>query len=112
MMHPGDAERRQLKEGDLLCIMNRRGACLASLVIDDGIRPGVVRLSTGAWWDTAEAYPGLCLHGNPNALTADRGASSLSQGCSAQSCLVWISAWTKEVPPMRAFETPRFIQTI
>ncbi|NBT99101.1 MAG: hypothetical protein EBT59_08110 [Betaproteobacteria bacterium] len=47
MMHPEDAERRQLKEGDLLCIMNRRGACLASLVIDDGIRPGVVRLSTG-----------------------------------------------------------------
>jgi len=112
MMHPDDAASRQLKEGDILCIMNQRGACLASLMIDDGIRPGVIRLSTGAWWDPAEAYPGLCLHGNPNALTADRGASSLSQGCSAQSCLVWLSAWTKEVPPMKAFETPRFIQTI
>ena len=29
----------------------------------------------------------LELHGNPNTLTRDAGASSLSQGCSAQSCL-------------------------
>jgi biotin/methionine sulfoxide reductase len=40
-------------------------------------------------------------------LTLDRGASSLSQGCSAHSCLVDIRRVTEAPPPMRAFDLPR-----
>jgi biotin/methionine sulfoxide reductase len=70
----------------------------------------VVRLATGAWWDPERPGDptGLDRHGNPNTLTRDVGASSLSQGCSAQTCLVQIERFDGKPPPLRAFEPPRF----
>ena len=58
-------------------VFNDRGACLAGVVIDDRLRPGVVQLSTGAWFDPLDpADPdAMCVHGNPNVLTADVGTS-------------------------------------
>jgi anaerobic selenocysteine-containing dehydrogenase len=71
-------------------------------------RQGVVKLSTGAWWDpTDPGEPGsLDRHGNPNALTRDVGASKLSQGCAAQTCLVQVERFAGEPPPVRVFELP------
>jgi len=67
-----------------------------------------VLLATGAWFDPLEpGVPGsLCVHGNPNVLTADVGTSSLTQGPSAQSCLVRVEAWTGALPPVRAHMPP------
>ena len=89
-MHPDDALARGIADGDAVELFNERGACLAGAVLTQDIRPGVLKLSTGAWWDPLEpGVPGsLDLHGNPNVLTRDVGASRLSQGCSAQTCLV------------------------
>ncbi len=91
-------------------IFNDRGACLAGAVIADEMRQGVIKLSTGAWWDPDR--PGkpdvLDRHGNPNALTRDAGASRLSQGCSAQTCLVEVMRYDVEDVPMRAFDQPAF----
>jgi biotin/methionine sulfoxide reductase len=42
----------------------------------------------------------LCVHGNPNVLTADVGTSRLGQGPSAQSCLVQIERWDGALPPV------------
>ena len=72
--------------------------------------PGVLRMATGAWWDpVAFGEPdALDKHGNPNVLTRDVGASRLSQGCAAQSCLVEIERFEGEAPPVTAFEPPRF----
>ncbi len=47
-MHPYDAQRRALTAGDVVRVFTDRGSCLAGLVVDDGLRPGVVLLSTGA----------------------------------------------------------------
>src|SRR5262249_50053763 len=78
-MHPGDAQHRGIKDGDVVRIHNARGACLAGVVLTDTISPGVVKLSCGAWYDPVDADGALCAHGNANMLTHDRGTSKLSQ---------------------------------
>ena len=42
----------------------------------------------------------------PNAVTRDEGASRLSQGCAAQSCLVEIERHDGPAPALRVFEPP------
>jgi biotin/methionine sulfoxide reductase len=89
-MHPHDAAERDIHDGEVVKVFNTRGALLAGVKLSEAIRPGVVQMSTGAWYDpqnTEDAQP-LDKHGNPNVLTEDRGSSRLGQGCSAQSCRV------------------------
>ncbi|WP_369640422.1 molybdopterin-dependent oxidoreductase, partial [Nocardia sp. JMUB6875] len=74
-LHPDDAAARGLTEGDIVRIFNDRGSCLAGLAISDAVRPGVAQLSTGAWYDPDPTDPTFCRHGNPNAVTKDRGTS-------------------------------------
>jgi biotin/methionine sulfoxide reductase len=87
--NPEDAHARGLADGDLIEIHNERGRLISAVMISDAIMRGVVRLSTGAWFDHDHERQ-LELHGNPNAITLDAPSSSLSQGCSAQTCLVWV----------------------
>lgn len=109
-IHPDDAARRDVRHGDVVRVFNDRGACLAGAVLDANLYPGVVKLSTGAWWDPQA--PGdrgsLDRHGNPNSLTRDVGASRLSQGCSAQTCLVEIEKFSGTPPPVQVFSLPAF----
>jgi biotin/methionine sulfoxide reductase len=107
-LHPDDAAARGIVEGDLVRVHNDRGACLAAARLSDRIRRGVVRLSTGAWFDPsgAGANQPLEKHGNPNVLTLDIGASQLSQGCSAQTCLVDVERFDGPAPPVTAYRLP------
>ncbi|MBM4228977.1 MAG: Asp-tRNA(Asn)/Glu-tRNA(Gln) amidotransferase GatCAB subunit C [Gammaproteobacteria bacterium] len=110
-MHPQDAEARGIQAGEVVRVYNDRGACLAGVHLTENIRPGVVQIATGAWFDPVDddRSPGLCVHGNPNVLTPDIGTSRLGQGPSAHSCLVEIEAWTQPLPPVRAFSPPEII---
>lgn len=92
-MHPDDASPRGLRDGEVVRVSNDRGACLAGLVVSDHVRPGVVQMATGAWYDPEEPGAGrfMCVHGNPNVLTADRGTSRLAQGCTGQHTLVEVT---------------------
>ncbi|HJQ59108.1 MAG TPA: molybdopterin dinucleotide binding domain-containing protein, partial [Vineibacter sp.] len=103
-----DAAARGIAEGDLVRIFNDRGACLSAAIVSDTIRPGVARLSTGAWFDPLDTDTNRPLekHGNPNVLTLDRGASSLSQGCMAQTCLVEIERYEGAAPDVTAHAVP------
>ncbi len=85
-------------------IYNDRGRCLTAADISDALMQGVLRLSTGAWFD--QAADGLEAHGNPNAVTLDVGASGLSQGCSAQTCLVQLARFDAAIPVINAFTLP------
>ncbi|MDE1950204.1 MAG: Asp-tRNA(Asn)/Glu-tRNA(Gln) amidotransferase GatCAB subunit C, partial [Burkholderiales bacterium] len=106
-MHPDDARRRGIADGDLVRVFNDRGACLAGARLDAATLPGVLRLATGAWWDPDfDAPQALDRHGNPNVLTRDVGASKLSQGCSAQSCLVEVQRYDGPATPTRVFDGP------
>jgi biotin/methionine sulfoxide reductase len=107
-MHPQDAADRGIAAGEVVKVYNDRGACLAGAVLTTAIRPGVVRLPTGAWFDPV---PGigptpLCAHGNPNVLTADVPSSRLSQGCAGQHTLVQIERWIGEPPPVTVGSPP------
>lgn len=108
MIHPKDAEARGIQDGDLVRLFNDRGACLAGAVVTQVVRPGVVFLNTGAWYDPLE--PGrtgsLDKHGNPNVLTHDRRTSRLSQGPAAHSTLVELERFEGEAPAVTAFEPP------
>ncbi|OBC00003.1 molybdopterin oxidoreductase [Mycobacterium sp. 852013-50091_SCH5140682] len=107
-MHPLDAARRGLVDGDIVRVFNDRGACLAGLVVDDRLRRDVVQLPTGAWFDPADpADPdSMCVHGNPNVLTDDVGTSSLAQGCTGAHALVEVEKFHGPLPPLRAHEPP------
>jgi len=107
-MHPNDATLRGISDEDIIRIFNKRGACLASVRVTEGIRRGVVQLPTGAWYDPAdpeEEMP-LCVHGNPNVLTRDVGTSALAQGCTGQLTTVQVERFTGNLPPIRAFNGP------
>ncbi|MEV8273357.1 molybdopterin-dependent oxidoreductase [Microbacterium sp. NPDC077184] len=103
-----DATERGLTDGDVVRIFNARGACLAAVRVDAGVRPGVVSLPTGAWFDPVDpSEPGsLDRHGNPNVLTLDIGTSSLAQGPSAHTCLVDIERLDGAPPPVDAHRPP------
>ena len=107
-MHPADAAARGIAEGNIVRLFNSRGACLASATLTDGVMQGVVQLPTGAWYDPGTDSLGrpLCLHGNPNVLTRDKGTSALSQGCTGQLTAVQVERFDEALPPMRAFEPP------
>ncbi|WP_206443060.1 molybdopterin-dependent oxidoreductase, partial [Candidatus Protofrankia californiensis] len=98
-MHPSDADARGLRDGDVVRVRNDRGSCLAGVVRTDALRPGVVQMSTGAWFDYSAPAVATCVHGNPNALTADRGTSRLAQGCTGQHALVEVERLATDAPP-------------
>ncbi len=107
LIHPEDARARAIKNGDVVRLFNERGQVLAGALVSDDIRPGVVRLYAGSWYDPAEpGEPGsLCKHGDVNVLTSDRASSRLAQACSAQTAMVQIEKY--ETPPdVSAFSTP------
>ena len=49
-LNPADAAARGIKAGDVVRLFNDRGACLAGALLTADVSPGVVRLSTGAWF--------------------------------------------------------------
>jgi biotin/methionine sulfoxide reductase len=109
-LNPLDAAARGITGGDIVRVFNDRGQCLAGAIVSEVVRPGVVRLSTGAWYDPVAFEPGaLEKAGNPNVLTLDIGASELSQGCIAQTCLVDVERYEGEAPAVTAYDPPAFV---
>lgn len=107
LLNSQDAKDRNIQTGDLVRVFNSRGECLAGAEVTSDVMPGVAIMATGAWFDPTDwSRPSLESHGNPNVLTADRGTSALSQGCSALSCLVQIETFKGEIPPIKAFDPP------
>jgi len=111
LLHPDDAAARGIASGDVVRIYNDRGACLAGAVVTEAIRPGVIQLATGAWFDPLDPAEigSLDKHGNPNMLTLDKGTSKLAQSPAAQTVLVEVERFDSEPPPITAFSPPAVI---
>jgi anaerobic selenocysteine-containing dehydrogenase len=77
-IHPLDAARRGLEEGDRARIRNDRGVAEAPVRLNPGIRPGVVHV-----------IEGRCVPGDPwmNLVTAD-GVTDMGWGATFYECLV------------------------
>ncbi|HOE14546.1 MAG TPA: molybdopterin-dependent oxidoreductase [Candidatus Saccharicenans sp.] len=69
-INPVDAEERGIKTGQLVKVFNERGALLLPCRLTLKIRPGVVAIPQGAWWEPDEE--GLDHGGNINVLTSER----------------------------------------
>ena len=106
-INPQDAAQRGIGDADIIRISNDRGACLGGAVITPEVMPGVVMMSTGAWFDPCPET-GMCRHGNPNILAPDMGTSPLSQGPAAHSCLVEVTRYEDDIPLRKAFTPPDF----
>lgn len=108
-MNPQDAQARRLGDGDLVRVFNERGACLAGVIIDVALRPGVVQIATGAWFDPARADSGtfdLDRSGNPNMMTLDKGTSRLAQASLAQTALVEVELYSGGAAGVEAYDPP------
>ncbi len=107
-INPADASSRGIEDGSVVRVFNDRGSCLAGAVVTEAVRPGVVVLPTGAWFDPLDpGVPGsMCVHGNPNVLTRDAGTSRLAQGPSAHTCLVDVEPYEGPLPPIRVHTPP------
>lgn len=111
-INPDDAAARGINNSDVVRIYNDRGMCLAGAVVTDAIRPGVMQLATGAWFDPLDPAEigSLDKHGNPNVLTLDKGTSKLAQCSIAQTVLVEVERFDGEPPAVTAFAPPTVVQ--
>lgn len=77
-------------------------------LLSTDIRPGVVRVCEGAWFDPAK--PGeagsLCKNGNVNCLTFDEGTSSLAQGNCGHMAQLQIEKYQGPAPVNTAHAVP------
>jgi len=65
LINAEDANSRNISNGELVRVFNRRGSCCLPVTISEDVKPGVIA-STGLWWD--DQYPGGC---NTNHTTPD-----------------------------------------
>ncbi|MGB3243777.1 MAG: molybdopterin dinucleotide binding domain-containing protein, partial [Sulfitobacter sp.] len=75
--------------------------------LSDDIMPGVIQIATGAWYDPAG---NVCLNGNANVLTPDKGTSRLAQGPIAHSCLVEVEAAPEDIETSHIYTPPSIIR--
>lgn len=109
ILHPETAARFGIAADDIILLENERGACLAGVQLSAGIRSDCISLPTGAWFDPQEVDGRVIdVHGNPNALTIDKGTSGLSQGNIAHTAVVRISRWDGPLPDISTRSQPRF----
>lgn len=69
-IHPADAARRGIEEGDEVLVFNDRGRVRIPAHVTERIMPGVTALSQGAWY--APDAEGVDRSGSINVLTAQR----------------------------------------
>ena len=110
-INPDEARMRHIKNNDLAKVFHDRGAFLAAAQLTTDLRPGVVQVSTGAWYDpvaSPDEPDGICVNGdNPNAVTRDIGTSQLAQGCTGPLSLVQVEKFEGTWPPGRGYHPPR-----
>ena len=103
-----DAAERGISDGDVVRVFNGRGQILAGAVVSDDIRPGVLQVQEGGWYDPLDnSDPNtLCKYGDPNVLTIDIGSSRLAQATSAHTCMVDVEKFEGDVPEVDVFTAP------
>ena len=107
-LHPDAAAQIGVAAGDILKLTSARGACLCAVALSEQMRSDCISLPTGAWYDP-QIIDGevIEVHGNPNALTIDKGCSCLSQGNIAHTCVVRAEPWTAPLPPLSINRPPK-----
>ena len=109
LINTADAAQRGIKDGDVVRVFNDRGQILAGAKVSDAVRPGVLRVSEGGWYDPLEGgKPGtLCRYGDVNVLTMDIGSSKLGQGNCGHSASADVEKYQGPQVTVEVFSTPK-----
>ncbi len=107
-INPEEAAARGIADGDLVRVFNGRGQILVGAVVTEDIRPGVLQVCEGAWYDPEDVSDPKSLdrYGSPNTLTIDIGTSSVIQATSAHTCMVQIEKFEGVAPEVDVFTAP------
>ncbi|WP_256967784.1 molybdopterin dinucleotide binding domain-containing protein [Commensalibacter intestini] len=107
-INPKDAKARGLKEGDIARAFNDRGQILVGIKITDVIRPGVIRINEGGWYDPLNPREAktLCRYGDVNNLTTGIATSKLAQANCGQTAMVEIEKFKGTIPSVNIFNEP------
>jgi trimethylamine-N-oxide reductase (cytochrome c) len=108
LINPRDAASRGIKDGDVVRVFNDRGQLLAGAMLTEDIRPGVIRVNEGGWFDPLEPEKvgSLCKYGDVNTLTLDIGTSRLAQGNCGQTVVGDVEKYQSTPPEVTAFSAP------
>ena len=108
-INTADAAARGIADGDVVRVYNDRGQLLAGAVITDRIRPGVIRLMEGGWYDPADGgkVGALDAYGDVNVLTPDIATSKLANGNSGHTCLADVEKFEGVLPKVDVFTAPK-----
>jgi trimethylamine-N-oxide reductase (cytochrome c) len=108
-MNPNDAAARGLSDGDVVRVFNDRGQILAGVKVTDVIRPGVIRINEGGWYDPVDPRtPGsLCRYGDVNNLTSSIATSQLAQSNSGQTGMAEVEKFKGTPPAVEVFDEPK-----
>jgi trimethylamine-N-oxide reductase (cytochrome c) len=111
LINAKDAAARGIKDGEIVRVFNARGQILAGAKITDDLRPGVIRVNEGGWYDPEE--PGkvgsLCKYGDVNNLTMDIGTSKLGQGNCGHTVVGDVETYKGEPLPVSVFSPPKAV---
>jgi trimethylamine-N-oxide reductase (cytochrome c) len=112
LINPADAGERGIKDGDVVRIFNDRGQVLAGAIVTDKVRPGVLRLNEGGWYDPVE--PGtlgtLDAYGSANVLSVDKGTSKLAQGNCGHTVVADVAKYDGDLPEVKVFAQPAGVE--
>jgi trimethylamine-N-oxide reductase (cytochrome c) len=94
-INPMDAEARGIKYGDIVMAFNDKGKLLAGAYVTERIKPGVVRIFYGAFWQPEDPrVPGsLDRGGSGNVLTSNEPQSCHSHLHRFQHMMVEVRKW-------------------
>lgn len=89
-------------------VFNDRGQILAGLRVTDEIRPGVVRINEGGWFDPQDARQigSLCRYGDVNNLMTGIASSRLAQANCGHTGMVEIERYSGTLPEVQVFSQP------
>jgi trimethylamine-N-oxide reductase (cytochrome c) len=109
LMNPADAAARGIADGDVVRLFNDRGQILAGVKITDDVRPGVVRVYEGGWYDPVDAADPSSLdkYGDANVLSIDIGTSKLAQGNCGQTVVAEAEKFKETPPEVSVFSAPQ-----
>jgi trimethylamine-N-oxide reductase (cytochrome c) len=89
-------------------VFNDRGQILLGAIVTDAVRPSVVRVFEGGWYDPAPGgeVGALDAYGDVNVLTPDIATSKLANGNSGHTCLAEVEKFTGDLPDVDVFTAP------
>jgi trimethylamine-N-oxide reductase (cytochrome c) len=108
LINPGDAASRGIADGDVVRVFNDRGQILAGAKLTEDVRPGVIRINEGGWYDPLEPSKAgsLCKYGDVNVLTIDIGSSKLAQGNCGHTAIAEVEKFKETAPALTVFTAP------